>query len=132
MKAQRSGESGVWLLARLVGAGSRQQSLTPVTLQSRIVINNVVSACVQSVQSVQIVARQQAGRGEGEGERCCVLCVVGWVGWVAGWLVGLLVVGCWCCVGWVRNSRSPQAWCGALRYLHRPEVVEVEAGVGRD
>jgi hypothetical protein len=106
MKAQRSGESGVWLLARLVGAGSRQQSLTPVTLQSRIVINNVVSACVQSVQSVQIVARQQAGRGEGEGERCCVLCVVCCVLCVG------LVVGC--CVGWARNSRSPQAWCGAL------------------
>ena len=98
MKAQRSGESGVSRRVASCSAGEgRQQSLTPVTLQSRIVINNVVSACVQSVQSVQIVARQQqAGRGEGEGERCCVLWVglVGLrVGWVAGWLVGLLVVG---------------------------------------
>jgi hypothetical protein len=101
-----------WRVRRVASCSAgegRQQSLTPVTLQSRIVINNVVSACVQSVQSVQIiVARQQAGRG-GERESGVVCCVL-WVGLV-GLVVGL-VVGC--CVGWARNSRSPQAWCGAL------------------
>ena len=55
---------------------------------------------------------------------CCVLCV-GLVGLVVG-----LVVGCCVVVGGPATAAARRPGVG--RYWHRPEVVEVEAGVGRD